>query len=177
MATKKNPAAEMAAVAAKQGKAAAKDAGPARKKASDEPDALKPVIKLPKSTAAVGDLLYDTQQKRFALQKEIDALQAVESACRDFLIENLQKGEATGARGKKALVYVENKEVLQVEDWTKLYGYILANIKRMPGLWGLLQKRLGESMAKELFADPKEGKKLKGAIKKVEVPVVRVNKL
>lgn len=168
--------AEMAATAGQQRSAAAKDAGPKRKASAEAKDP-KPEIKLPKTPAAVTDLFYRTQQARYALQRQAAALEAVEKACREFLIDNLPKSEASGISGKMARSWVENKDVMQVQDWPALYGYIAAAAKRNPGVWGLLQKRISSEMAAELFADKVEGKKLTKALKKVPVPVVHLNKL
>lgn len=168
--------AEMATTAGKQRSAAAKDAGPKRKAAA-EPKEPKPEIKLPKTPAAVTDLFYKTQQERYALQRQAKALEEVETACREFLINNLPKSEASGISGKVARSWVENKDIVQVQDWPALYGYIAAAAKRNPGVWGLLQKRISSEMAAELFADKVEGKKLAKALKKVPVPVVHLNKL
>lgn len=168
--------AEMAATAGKQRSAATKDAGPKRK-ATAEPKEPKPEITLPKTPAAVTDLFYKTQQERYALQRQATALEAVEKACREFLINNLPKSEASGISGKMARSWVENKDVMQVADWPELYSYIGAAAKRNPGVWGLLQKRISSEMAEELFADKVEGKKLAKALKKVPVPVVHLNKL
>lgn len=167
---------ELAETASKQRNAAAKDAGPKRKAAA-EPKEPKPEIKLPKTPAAVTDLFYRTQQERYALQRQAAALEAVEKACREFLIDNLPKSEASGISGKMARSWVENKDIVQVQDWPALYGYIAAAAKRNPGVWGLLQKRISSEMAAELFADKVEGKKLAKALKKVPVPVVHLNKL
>jgi hypothetical protein len=169
-------AAEIAAAAGAQGKAAAKDAGPKRKTTA-EPKADKAAIKLPKTAAAVADLFYRTQQERYALQRQGKALEDIEAACREFLIENLPKSEASGVSGKVARSYVENKDIIQVQDWTELYKYVQSRAAKNPGIWGIFQKRITSEMAEELMADPKESKALAKALKKGQVPVVRLNKL
>lgn len=180
MATRKTAvdpiAAEIAAAAAAHGKAGKKDAGPAKKVAA-EPRAPKPEIKLPKTAAAVTDLFYKTQQERYAIQARAKRLEAVESACREWLINNLPKAEASGVSGKLARSYVENKDIITVADWTELHKYVIATCKTNPGIWGIFQKRITSEMAEELLNDPKEAKKLAKALKKGTVPVVRLNKL
>ncbi len=63
---------------------------------SQKPQKEKPAVKLPKSLAMCADLLYTTQQQRFALNKEAEKLQAIEVALRQHLIDTLPKGEASG---------------------------------------------------------------------------------
>ncbi len=168
-------AAEIAAAAAQHGNAAKKDAGPTRKAA--ETTKPKAAIKLPKTAAGITDLLYTTQQERYAVQARAKALEAVESACREWLITNLPKSEASGVSGKVARSYVENKDIVVVESWPELYKYVQSRATKNPGVWGIFQKRITADMAEELMNDPVEGKALKKALKKGQVPVVRLNKL
>lgn len=172
-------AAEIAAMAAKQALAAKKEVGTGGRKPKEESATTKPkaVIKLPKTPAAVADLLYTTQQERYALQGQAKKLEEVEAACREFLINTLPKAEASGVSGKVARVYVENKDIISVQDWPALYGYILKTAPVNPGIWGMLQKRISSEMAEELMSDKVERKKLAKALKKGQVPVVRINKL
>lgn len=119
-----------------------------------------PKVKLPKSLAACADLLYDTQQKRYTLQKQVDELAKLETDVREHLINNLPKSDATGVTGKLANARIVEKDIVELvgterDRFEKVYDYILKNAKKDPGVWSLLQRRLGEAAAKELIAAKK----------------------
>lgn len=124
-----------------------------------QPGAKKPVAKpepkapkLPKSLAECADLLYTIRQERLAKDKEAAALKAKEFILTEHLIANLPKSSATGVAGKVARVTAVSQTIPQVADWDKLQGYILANGKKNPGVFSLLQRRLGDTAVKEMWA-------------------------
>lgn len=130
-------------------------------------------FKMPKTLAQCADLLYKTQQERYAVQKKVAEMEAIESALKERIIQELPKSEATGIAGKLARVYVENKTVVKITDFAAYVADVAARMKKDPGAIALLQKRVGETAVKEVW---EAGKKLKG-VEGMDVPVVRMNKV
>ena len=130
-------------------------------------------FKMPKTLAHCADLLYKTQQERYAVQKKVKEMEAIESAIKERIIQELPKSDATGIAGKLARVYVENKTVVKITDFAAYIADVAAKMKKDPGAMALLQKRVGETAVKEVW---ESGKTLKG-IEGMEVPVVRMNKV
>ena len=130
-------------------------------------------FKLPKTLAECADRAYKLREARYALQKQVDALANEEAALTDHLIENLPRSEASGVRGKLAAATIKDKEivVLGTEDmadrFERLHDYILRNARRDPGVWSLLQRRVGESAVKELIEAGK-GKLIGATLGKVK---------
>lgn len=105
-------------------------------------------IKIPKSPALCADKLYLTRKERLVIQKDVDALQALETAIKNYFIDNLSKSDATGIAGKVARVQINPSTIPIVEDWGAFGRYI-----KKTGQIGLLQRRLNEEAIKELWAD------------------------
>lgn len=130
----------------------------------------------PKNLAQCADAYYQLREQRLAAEKEAKILQEKEAACRDYLINNLPKAQASGIAGKVCRVTVENKAVASVVDWSVeagVWGFVLKNIKKNPGLSGLFQRRINETMIKEYW---NEGRDIPG-VARLDVPVLRVSKL
>lgn len=127
----------------------------------------------PKNLAQCADMYYQKREARLALERQAAVLQSEESACREHLINSLPKSEASGIAGKVCRVAVENKPVYQVKDWEAVWGFLIKNVKKMPGLTGLLQRRINEGMVREMAEN---GTKIPG-VEALDVPVLRVNKL
>jgi len=127
-----------------------------------------PPFKIPKLPAQAADLLYTIRQKRLAIQREADALEAQEIQLKEFLIDTLPKGAASGVRGQLASVYVEAKEIVTVSDWDKLQAYVRKN-----NAFFLLPRSVNSAAVLEML---NAKKKIPGAAKGF-VPVVRVNKV
>lgn len=125
-------------------------------------------LKIPKTIGAVADLLFTTRNKRLALQKQVDALEAEEAALKEHIINTLPKSNASGVAGKLARVSVDTKDVPQVEDWTAFYKYVKKN-----DAFELLQRRLTDASVKERL---EAGVKLPG-IKLFKAVIVHLNKL
>lgn len=141
-----------------------------------EPKASKGTAKKyapPKNPALCADEFYRLREQRLALQKQVDAIEAMESACREHLINTLPKSEASGIAGKLCRVAVENKEIVRITDWDAFWGFIVAEYKKNKGVGGILQRRVNEKMVQELWANKR---KVPGA-EAMDVPVLRVNKL
>ena len=105
-------------------------------------------IKLPTKLAAVADLLYTTRQKRLEVQKKVDYLAAVESACKERLINELPKGAATGIAGKVAAVSIRMDVKPHVEDWDAFYTYIVKTKQ-----FELLQRRTNDAAIKDRWEE------------------------
>lgn len=107
---------------------------------------LHPILvnSLPALPAVAGDLLYNTKAERLKVQKIVDALEKQEKDLKEFLINNLPKGSASGITGKVAHVEISTKPIPTVEDWDKFYTYI-ARTKS----WELMQRRVSDSAVKE----------------------------
>jgi hypothetical protein len=125
-------------------------AAPVRGKAAAK---LHPALvdKLPGKPGPTADLLYQTREARYAVNKVVEALEKQEADCRDWLIANLKKGEAGGATGYMAYAEVYTEPTPQVEDWDKFYAYI-ARTKA----WELLTRALGKAAIKERWDNKKE---------------------
>lgn len=129
--------------------------------------------KLPKTLAGCADALYEAQQTRYRLQKDLDALKELEGALREHLIENLPKSDATGVAGKVARATVKSDTVYSPKDWDAIHGYILANAKKNPGVWAIMQKRLGSEALKEMD----ESGALPKGIERLQVPKLSLTKV
>lgn len=108
---------------------------------------LKKLVEKPgtaKHPAQKADARFTTRERRLALQKVVDELQAQETALNEWFIENLSKSEATGVAGKLARVQLGSKMIPQVEDWEVFYAHV-----KKTGEFELLQRRLSETAIKE----------------------------
>lgn len=124
----------------------------------------------PKSLASCADMLYKIREERYALNKQVTALEEKEAVLREHLINNLPKSDATGIAGKVARATVESKSIVQVSDWDKLQAYILKNAKK--GAFALMQRRISEGAVREIWDS---GKEVPGCTS-FKVPVVSVVK-
>jgi hypothetical protein len=115
-------------------------------------DRVNPKFKVPKTMAACADLLYSTQRDRYALQKQVDELAARETLLTTALIDGLPRSAAQGITGKLANATITDKEVVIVEDWDALHDYVLKRARKDPGVWALMQRRVGDTAVKELSA-------------------------
>lgn len=129
--------------------------------------ATKP-YKFPKALGACADRFFELREKRLAMQKEVDAVEAEEKALKEHLIQNLPKSEASGVAGKKCRVSVVTKPIPQVEDWDAVYKYI-----KRTGSFELLQRRLADGAVKERW---EAGKEIPG-VTHFNVVTLSVNKL
>lgn len=104
----------------------------------------------PDAAGARADILYKLREARLKLQRQCEQFEKAEAQLRDYFIDTLPASEASGISGAKARVQIETKNVPQVEDWPKFYGYV-AKTKSFE----LLQRRLNESAVKERWEDKK----------------------
>lgn len=166
-----------AALLSAKTKAAVKAAGDPTEKVYEPPAGWK----APKTLGAVADKLFTTRNARLALAKEVDALQAEETALKNHLIATLPKSDANGVAGKLCRVAVNKKDVARVEDWPGFYAGLVADytshMRKKDGLqdgaFALLQRSLGKAAVKEAWEN---GKAVKG-VGKFTVIDVSINKL
>lgn len=111
----------------------------------------KPKFKLPKTLGACADQLFTVRQQRLEIQKQIDELQAQESALKEHIINTLPKSEASGVAGKLARVTVVTKQVPQIKDWDAFYKHV-----KKTGDFELMQRRLADTAIKERWEAGKE---------------------
>ena len=136
---------------------------------------------LPVELAMCADLLYQTQQKRFEINKEVERLQSIETALKNKIIANLPKSQATGISGLIGKVSLTKKDTVQVKDWNVYYDFLVSEFNKEKrkkngqeyGVFSLLQKRAGDTAIKERWA---EGKIVPGTEKftVVDVSITKV---
>jgi hypothetical protein len=125
-------------------------------------------FKIPKRVGDVADLLYKTRAERLAKKKEMEDLQAQETALKNYLIDTLPKSEASGVAGKAARVQILVKQRVGVSDWDKFYAYI-----KKSGSFDLLQRRPSEAAIKERW----EGQKVVPGVEAEPYVDVSITKL
>lgn len=130
----------------------------------------KPVdYKLPaKITGALADRLAATRDKRLALQKDVDKLQAEETAIKEHIINLLPKSETSGVAGKFYRVTVVNKSRPQIEDWEKFQPWLTKN-----KAWDCISHALAPAGIKERWD---AGKEVPGVVE-FQYPSVSINKV
>lgn len=148
-------------------------AAPTRVLRAAEPPKPLAAPKIPETLAGCADMLYELERKRYALQKEVEEYKKLEFVLTEHLINNLPKAEALGVTGKIANATIKEREIVEligteVDRFAKLYDYVLKNARKNPGVWSLLQRRVGDAAAKELIAAGK------GALIGAKLGVVKV---
>jgi hypothetical protein len=106
--------------------------------------------KMPKTLAAVGDLLYTKTQARLEAARELKKAEEEENFLKAYLIDNLGISETDGVVGKLARVTIESRVKPVAEDWPKIYAHI-----KKTGEFELLQHRLGEKAVEEHWSAKK----------------------
>lgn len=125
-------------------------------------------MKFPKELGACADLLYKMKADRLAQSKKLEAMEKDEKELKEHIIATLPKSKASGVAGKVARVTVTNKEIPQVEDWTKFYSYVKKHNR-----FDLMQRRLAEKAVNDMLD---EGEKVPG-VRVFKTPVVGLNKV
>ncbi len=124
--------------------------------------------KLPKSLGACVDMAHDLREKRLAMQKEVDAVEAQEKFVREHIIKTVPKGDA-GAVGKRYKGIVVTEDIPQVEDWDTFYKHI-AKTKS----FDLLNRAVNRKAVSERWADRKQVPGVK-AFKAVKLSITKVS--
>lgn len=107
--------------------------------------------KFPKALGSCADKLYELREKRLAMQKEVDAVEAEEKALKEHIINTLPKSEASGISGKVANVKVVTKEVPNLEDQEQFFKYL-----KKTGDFDLIQRRLNAAAVQARWEAGKE---------------------
>lgn len=137
--------------------ATAKKAAPSLPKSPPAKEA--PKFKAPKNVATAADRCYSLRESRLSFTRQADAIKAEEGFLREYLIENIPKGDATGVAGKLVRATVKSDVVPQAEDWSKIYAHIVADYldhkKRKTGqhdgAFALLNRALNAAAVKEVW--------------------------
>lgn len=109
-------------------------------------------LNIPKQPAAAADLWYEVMQQRLELNRQVKLLEEKEAKIKAHLLAVLPANDATGVAGKLVRVSLVPKQRVNVTDWAQVYAYIAANYKKNSGVFGLLQRRVGEDAVKEIWA-------------------------
>lgn len=128
----------------------------------------KKVYKFPKALGACADKLYELREKRLAMQKAVDEVEAEEKALKEHLIQTLPKSEAGGVAGKLCRVTIVKKKVPQVKDWDKFYAHI-----KKTGQFDLLGRTVGAAAIKERW----EAGKIVPGVENFEAISISINKV
>jgi hypothetical protein len=91
------------------------------------------------------------REDRLSLERQAEAIKEKETELKAGLIEALATHGANGVAGATHRVTLRKKSVPQVQDWSKLYEYILQN-----EAFDLLQRRLSAPAVVERWDDKKE---------------------
>ena len=113
-------------------------------------------VAFPKTMGMAIDTLYTLRAQRLAMQKDVDALQAQETALADHIVQKLHEGDMQGSRGSVATASIERSTQAEVTDWPTYLAYLVANKQ-----WEMVQKRVGITALRERWDNA------------VEVPGVR----
>lgn len=129
--------------------------------------ATTPKSTIPNSIGGLIDLMYTTQVKRLALEKEAAKFQEVENSIEALLLEKYAGEELNGAMGKLAKLATRPEELPTVKaadgDWDKVYTYILRHKD-----FSILQKRLSTTAIREIW---KQGRVVPGVSKFTKIKV------
>lgn len=110
-------------------------------------------LKIPKSIPAAVDMYWEYNQRRLALQREVDAIEVDEKLLKEHLVQTIPKSNSTGVAGKLASVKVVTKDIPTVTDWDKFYAHIAKN--RAKGAFALLGRRLSDTAIREIWDNGK----------------------
>lgn len=112
---------------------------------------------------------------RLLMQKEVEAVERIEKAYRQHLVDSLSKKDETGVFGRNYKAVIKTKRAFQVDTqneaggWSLVWGYI-----RQTGRWDLLQKRLNDKALKDMY---EAGEALPPGVNTLTVPEVSITKL
>lgn len=123
---------------------------------------------MPKSIGLCADEYSAVRALRLAMEKLVESVKARETEIQEYIIVNLSSGSDTGASGLKYRAQIVKKDAVHIKDWQAFTGYVLENDR-----FDLLQKRLSDKAALDLFAD---GVDVPG-LEKMKVPKVSITKI
>lgn len=141
-------------------------------------DLLRVGAPLPTSMGRCADLYHDVRELRLAMEKEVEQIKARENEIKEYLINNLTKGEDTGAAGLRYRAQVITKRKPIISSDTNIYpsgGWgVLCSWIRKNDRFDMLQKRLNEKAVMEWQEET--GRVLPG-IEMMNVPTLSVTKI
>jgi hypothetical protein len=114
------------------------------------------------------DALLALRNKRFAMQRRVDALKAQEELAQHALLNDLRRANLTAVRGKRATVSITHVTQFSVTDWDKTLDYI----RRTRG-WDLLHRRVSQDACR---ARADQGKDVPG-VDVIELAKLYINKV
>lgn len=147
---------------------------------AEELEEQAPKLKIPATTGACADLLYQKIQLARQLAKPLKDVEREIAILEQHLIDTLPADDAEGVVGKKAKVVVNRTEVASVKAWQDLYAFIVGqglaqvilkdrNLQRVPRTpedvttlamivsgcipWDLLQRRVSSGAVLARKAD------------------------
>ena len=112
----------------------------------------------------------DIREVRLAMEKEVEAVAAVERAFKNQLINSISKNDEKGVYGLRFRATIKMKTLPKVKDgdWAELHRYVYET-----GDLAVFQKRLNDSHIMELV----EAGKTPSGIEMMHIPDVSVVKL
>lgn len=131
--------------------AAAKLAKPESAAASPYPKVKAP--KIPKSLGAAVDLYHERRQMRLEAKRHMEALEEVEKAIYNHILDNIPKGDA-GAVGKNYKAVRQDKMSFSIENDADFYAFI-----KRTGSFDLLNRAINQRAVADRLEDPKFMKK------------------
>jgi len=146
--------------------------------APQQVDMLQKGAPLPTSMGRCADLYHDVRELRLAMEKEVADIKARETEIQEYIINNLNKGEDTGAAGLRyrAQVITKRKPIIAaVTDafpqggWGALTSWIRKNDR-----FDMLQKRLSD---KAIMDWQEQENRLLPGIEMMNVPSLSVTKI
>ena len=132
-------------------------------------DMLEVGAPMPAAMGRCADLYHDVRELRLSMEKEVEQIQKRENEIKEHLIENLSKGQDTGAAGLRYRAQIVTKDVVKVNDWAAVHAMI-----QKTGRFDFLQKRLADKAVAEYM---ETDKKLLPGTEVVHVPSVSVTKI
>jgi hypothetical protein len=96
------------------------------------------------------DALFALRESRRKLEAQAAKLKEKETVIEDYLIDHINKEDATGVVGKRAKAVVHTKTVATVEDWDALYKHILETKD-----FSFLNRAVGQAAVKERWESNK----------------------
>lgn len=141
-------------------------------------DLLKVGAPLPTSMGRCADLYHDVRELRLSMEKEVAEVKARESEIQDYLIDNLNKGEDTGAAGLRyrAQVVTKRKPIVSGDTatypeggWAAFTSWVRKNDR-----FDMLQKRLSDKAVTDWQEE--NGRTVPG-LEMMNVPSLSVTKI
>lgn len=124
---------------------------------------------LPNHESAIIDLLYAAQQERYMLQHITARLEKIETACEDWLRDEINLKERQGGSGKIARIEIEPVRTPKMDDFLKFFAYA-----RKVNDPSLLEQRFSKAAVKERW---EHGKAVPGigaiTVKKIHIHKVK----